>query len=179
MNAHLSNRPELTPISAPSGFSILASESPSGICTSFTPVTGQCSDGNTSIGCASPSGIPLDDLQEAFSLTDDDPYLALRVRTSILDSSGYSLHCTASKLSDFEETEDVGNSTIDSLGPCTPPRLSCELIPSGKHLATSKKSPGFVSPGSLDLTEENHSASFIDFNETFFHNDKRNFDAIN
>lgn len=174
MNAYLSNRPELTPIPAPSGFSISDSEPPSKIfsAASFTPEIGQYSDDNISIGGAPtqllPSGLHLDDLQEAFSLTKDDPYLALCVRTSSLGSSGIRLSGSASKSSDFEEVGDVGDSTSDSLAPCTPPCLSYAPIPSGTRNAASKDPPGFVSAGLLHFTEGNESASFIDFTGSFF-----------
>lgn len=164
MNAYLSNRPELTPIPAPSGFSVLASESPTRICTSFIPSIGQCSDDASICGAPfklSPSGFYLDGLQEAFSLVDDDPYLALCVRTSSLDSS---FHSSTSKIS---EAGDVGDSTIDSLGPYTPPRLSHRLISSGKRNVVSEAPPGFISPSPLHFTEENELTSFIDFSESF------------
>ncbi|KAF8816227.1 hypothetical protein BYT27DRAFT_7185046 [Phlegmacium glaucopus] len=174
MNAYLTNRPELTPIPAPSGFSISGSEPPSVICSaaSFTPDI--CSDGKISIDGAPTQLLPhLDDFQEAFSLitdSEDDPYLALCVRTSSLGSSGVRLSGSASKYSDpgEEEAGYVGDSTIDSLGPCTPPRLSYGLIPSGKRNTASKDPLDFVSAGLLHSTEENELASFIDFTGSFF-----------
>ncbi|KAF8804888.1 hypothetical protein BYT27DRAFT_7258789 [Phlegmacium glaucopus] len=159
MNAYLMNQLELTPIPAPSGFSISGSEPPSVIrsAPSFTSEIGQCSDDNISIEGAPipllPSGFHLDDLQETFSLA----------------SSGVRLSGSASKSSDSEEEAgDVGDSTIDSLGPCTPPPLPYALIPPGEWNAASKDLPGFVPAGLLHFTEENESASFINFTGSLF-----------
>ena len=106
MNAYLTNRPELIPIPASSGFSILGPETLSVICASLTPEVDQCSD-----------GFYLGDYQKALSLT---AYLALCVRNSSSSSSSFRLHASRSS-SDFDQ--DVGDvsedSAIDSLGPCS------------------------------------------------------------
>ena len=173
MNAYLTNRPELTPIPAPSGFSI---ESPSAICTAAisTPMIDQYySDGNMCIDGAPiqllPSESHLDNLQKAFSLAEDDPYLPLCVRTSSLESSNVRLNDSASKSSDSEEElGDTGDCTVDSLGPCTPPRLSCGPIPSNKCNPASKDLPGPAFNSLSSLTEDNELISFIDFTGSFF-----------
>jgi hypothetical protein len=163
MSAYLSNRPELTPTPVPSSFSISTSKSPSRI---STPEIDQFSDGNMSTDNLPIPRIPSGfHLQEVFSLADDDPYLALSVRTSSLESFGFNPYPSSNIFPGYEEeAEDVEDSTVDSLGPCTPPRLSCRLIPSDKrHMASN-----VVFPGPSHLSEESELASFIDFTESFF-----------
>ena len=156
MNAHLTNRPELIPIPASSGLSILGSETPV-ICTSLVPDIDQCSDEPLSYG------FHLGDLQETLSLTEDDPYVALCVRTSSSSSSGFRPRGSASRpFSDFDQ--EVGDiSAIDSPGPCSPARLSYGLFSTIEWEAAAKDLLGFISPELLHLTEENDLASFIDF----------------
>ena len=191
MNAYLTNRPKLTPIPALFGFSILCSEFSSNISIPLAPKIGQFSiDGPPIQPC--PSGLHLDDLQETLLFTEDDPYLALCVRTSSLGSS-VGLYNNASKYGDVEEEAcEVGDFTIDSLGPCTPPRLTVGLYGNASGHSDPEEEVGegeigdctidslgpctpphisyelFPSASKLNAgSEENESASFIDFTECF------------
>ena len=96
------------------------------ICTCPTPDIDQCSDVPLSYG------FHLGDPQEALLLTEDDPHLTLCVQTSSSRSSSFRPDGCASRLSsnfDQEAGDVLEISAIDSLGPCSPVRLSYGLFP--------------------------------------------------
>ena len=100
-----------------------------------------------------------EDTQELLSMEPDSPYRALCVRSSSLPHL-----VTTGGFNDFGEDKEEGNctaSTVDSVGPRTPPLTKGKAEPSSP--SKSSGLPACLSTGRLWLSMHDNLASFLDF----------------
>ncbi|KDR86129.1 hypothetical protein GALMADRAFT_132717 [Galerina marginata CBS 339.88] len=135
-----------------------------GECSSLS----SCSSGSGDVGIA-----------DVFSLDQNDPHVSLCVRSSNLSQP---IRPPTPKLSDHEsdekEDEDANttSSTIDSMGPLTPPRsrpveLDARLFLSSGMMCKPAPPPVFVSVGTFCLSVYDDLASFLDLSASELEDD--------
>ncbi|KAF8167138.1 hypothetical protein B0H34DRAFT_669643 [Crassisporium funariophilum] len=163
MNAFLLDQPALRPYPAHGGISIYLPDQ-SILETERSDVEGFAMD--LSYGKLSSSGSYLGDLQESFSLAKDDPHLSLCIRSSTLG---------VSVLEPNEEEANNTMSTLDSVGPNTPPRacgIGGSSLFDGKLGDMSENSPFLIFGGCSDFSVNDKLSSFLDFSGSFLEEDE-------
>lgn len=103
-----------------------------------------------------------EDTKEMLSMEPDSPYRALCVRSSSLPPL-----VTTGSFNDFGEEKEEGNctvSTVDSIGPRTPPLVKGKVESSSPSKSSSL--PACLSTGCLWLSTYDDLASFLDFSAT-------------
>ena len=103
-----------------------------------------------------------EETKELLSMEPDSPYRALCVRSSSLPQL-----VTTGGFNDFGEDKEEGNctvSTVDSVGPRTPPLAKGKAEPSSP--SKSSGLPACLSTGRLWLSMYDDLASFLDFSAT-------------